>query len=105
MALLNRNKAFIKKLKKLGKPAAGRVTAVTAQSELRGMMGMPLGEGLPYTVVVGFTTEEGRAEQLVMHTSEGSSYAAGFEVPVIYYYENGVCFAAPAFIAEKNGRG
>ena len=40
----------------------------------------------------------GRPEQLVVHTRDVSSYAVGFEVPVIYFYEKGICLAAPASV-------
>ena len=93
-----RNSAFIKKLKRLGRPAVGKVASVVTQNELRAVTKLPLEDRLPYTVVITFSTEQGKQEQLVMHTRDVSSYAVGFEVPVIYFYEKGICLAAPASV-------
>lgn len=97
-----RNSAFIKKLKKQGKPAAGRVADIITNNEPdRLVRTMVLPDPRPFTVIITFVTDIGKEEWLVMHTTDSSPYALGFDIPVRYYYENGVCFAAPESVVNK----
>lgn len=97
-----RNAELIRKMKKQGRTAVGTVVSVTAVSDIEQLIGIRTGTARhPYNVVIRFRTEEGRDEQLTMHTSDISSYSEGFEVNVRYFYKNGTCLAVPELLLEK----
>ena len=100
-----RNAAVERKMKKQGRTVVGTVSSVTTVNEIEQKLGIKLtGMPHPYNVQIRFRTEEGREEQLMLHTTDISPYSVGFEVAVRYYYENGVCKAVPESVLKKPER-